>query len=109
MEFLRNRQEKGDSRAASYFLTNTGATEGDFTLQTEYIHNASLQSKLYFSSFNAHFGVLRGAHIGNLADLEEALKKRISHFIQKIIFRIKLMLLFKKLIIICLSGKHRFF
>ena len=68
-------KKKGDSRAASYFLTNTGATEGDFALQTEYIHNASLQSKLYFSSFNAHFGVLRGAHIGNLADLEEALKK----------------------------------
>ena len=68
-------KKKGDSRAASYFLTNTGATEGDFALQTEYIHNTSLKSKLYFSSFNAHFGVLRGAHIGNLADLEEALRK----------------------------------
>ena len=68
-------KKKGDSRAASYFLTNTGATEGDFALQTEYIHKKSLKSKLYFSSFNAHFGVLRGAHIGNLADLEEALKK----------------------------------
>ena len=66
-------KKKGDSRAASYFLTNTGAEEGDFTLQTEYSHNASLKSKLFFSSFNAHLGVLRGAHIGNLADLEEAL------------------------------------
>mgnify|MGYP001157069433 CR=1 FL=1 len=68
-------KKKGDSRAASYFLTNTGATEGDFAIQTVYSHNTSLQSKLYFSSFNAHLGVLRGAHIGNLADLEEALKK----------------------------------
>ena len=76
-------KKKGDSRAASYFLTNTGATEGDFALQTEYIHNASLQSKLYFSSFNAHFGVLRGAHIGNLADLEEALKKKDKPFYTK--------------------------
>ncbi len=68
-------KKKGDARAASYFLTNTGATEGDFAIQTVYSHNASLQSKLYFSSYNAHLGVLRGAHIGNLADLEESLKK----------------------------------
>ena len=68
-------KKKGDNRAASYHLTNTGATEGDFALQTVYSHNASLKSKLYFSSFNAHLGVLRGAHIGNLADLAEALLK----------------------------------
>ena len=68
-------KKKGDSRAASYFLTNTGAVEGDFAVQAEYNHNASLKSKLFFSSFNANYGVLRGAHIGNLADLEEALVK----------------------------------
>jgi iron complex outermembrane receptor protein len=68
-------KKKGDSRAASYYLTNTGAVEGDFALQTEYKHNASLKSELFFSSFNAHLGVLRGAHIGNLTDLEEALAR----------------------------------
>ncbi len=68
-------KKKGDSQAASYYLTNTGAVEGDFALQTEYNHNASLKSELFFSSFNAHFGVLRGAHIGNLTDLEEALAR----------------------------------
>ena len=68
-------KKKGDSRAASHYLTNSGAIEGDFALQTEYSHNTTLKSKLYFSSFNAHLGVLRGAHIGNLADLEEALIK----------------------------------
>ncbi len=76
-------KKKGDSRAASYFLTNTGAVEGDYSFQTEYSHNTSLKSKLYFSSFNAHFGVLRGAHIGNLADLEEALKKDEPFYTKK--------------------------
>ena len=66
-------KKKGDSQAASYYLTNTGVVEGDFALQTKYNHNASLKSELFFSSFNAHLGVLRGAHIGNLTDLEEAL------------------------------------
>ena len=68
-------KKKGDSQAASYYLTNTGVVEGDFALQTEYNHNASLKSELFFSSFNAHLGVLRGAHIGNLTDLEEALAR----------------------------------
>jgi iron complex outermembrane receptor protein len=66
-------KKKGDSRAAAYYLTNTGAVEGDFSLQMEYTHNTALKSELFFSSFNAHLGVLRGAHIGNLTDLEEAL------------------------------------
>ena len=75
-------KKKGDSRAAAYYLTNTGAVEGDFSLQMEYTHNTALKSDFFLSSFNAKLGVLRGAHIGNLTDLEEALTRSAPFYTQ---------------------------
>jgi iron complex outermembrane recepter protein len=75
-------KKKGDSRASDYYLTNTGSSEGDLALQLEYAHNPLWKSEVYISSFNARLGVLRGAHIGNLTDLEEALTREKPFYTQ---------------------------
>ena len=63
----------GDQRAPDYYLTNTGHREGDLAVQLAKFINPRLTARLYYSLFNAEIGVLRGSHIGNLSDLEEAI------------------------------------
>ena len=62
----------GDRFTPSYFLTNTGNREYDGSLQLEKSISDKTFSTLYLSSFNSQLGILRGSHIGNLNDLEEA-------------------------------------
>ena len=73
-------KKSGDSRTSKYFLRNTGNQEANMALQFEKVWNTKWHSDLYFSSFNAELGVLRGSHIGNLTDLEEALVRDIPFF-----------------------------
>lgn len=65
----------GDTKAADYFLTNTGRREGDFAFQLEKKISDKWFTSLYYSMFNVNTGILRGAHIGNTTDLEEALTR----------------------------------
>mgnify|MGYP004001753803 FL=1 len=44
--------------------------------------NKNWLSDLYFSSFNADYGILRGSHIGNLTDLEEAFERDVPFYTQ---------------------------
>ena len=73
-------KKSGDNRTSKYFLRNTGNQEANIALQFEKFWNKKWFSDLYFSSFNAEFGVLRGSHIGNLTDLEEALERDVPFF-----------------------------
>jgi len=73
-------KKSGDNRTSKYFLRNTGNQEANIALQFEKTWNKKWYSDLYFSSFNAEFGVLRGSHIGNLTDLEEALERDVPFF-----------------------------
>ncbi len=73
-------KKSGDNRSSEYFLRNTGNQEANIALQFEKSWNRKWFSELYFSSFNAEFGVLRGSHIGNLTDLEEALERDVPFF-----------------------------
>ena len=73
-------KKSGDNRTSKYFLRNTGNKEANVALQFERSWNKKWYSDLYFSSFNAEFGVLRGSHIGNLTDLEEALERDVPFF-----------------------------
>ncbi|THH41944.1 TonB-dependent receptor [Neolewinella litorea] len=63
----------GDRRAPDYYLTNTGQREGDFALQAAKFISPKLTARGYYSLFNAEIGVLRGSHVGNLSDLQEAI------------------------------------
>ncbi len=73
-------KKSGDNHSAEYFLRNTGHQEANIALLLEKSWSKKLLTEIYFSSFNAEFGVLRGSHIGNLSDLEEALQRTVPFF-----------------------------
>lgn len=73
-------KKSGDKTTPDYFLRNTGAQEANFAIQLEKSFSEKLSTQLYFSSFNTDLGVLRGSHIGNLKDLQEAFQRTIPFF-----------------------------
>lgn len=75
-------KKSGDHHTPDYFLRNTGTEEAHIALQLEKELTKKWKSDLYFSSFNAEIGILRGAHIGNLTDLEKALTRNEPFFTQ---------------------------
>ena len=62
----------GDRRSSRYFLNNTGSEEANISIQLEKSWNNKFFLDFYASTFNTKIGVLKGLHIGNLTDLEEA-------------------------------------
>lgn len=70
----------GDRKTPDYFLNNTGVREANFSMQLEKSWNDQLFVKLYGSTFNTQLGILRGSHVGNLTDLEEALTREVPFF-----------------------------
>ncbi len=70
----------GDRKTPDYYLNNTGVEEASFSLQLEKSWKEKLFLNFYASSFNTRLGVLRGSHIGNLTDLEQALVREIPFF-----------------------------
>lgn len=73
---------RGDQRAPDYVLTNTGRQEVNAALQLARFHNERWTSRFYYSIFNANIGVLRGSHIGNLTDLQDAIGRPEPFFTQ---------------------------
>ncbi len=65
----------GDMKSADYYLTNTGKREGDLAVQLEKKISGKWRTSLYYSLYNTNIGILRGSHIGNTTDLEEALSR----------------------------------
>lgn len=70
----------GDQQAPDYYLTNTGRREGNAAMQLAKFINPRMTARLYYSLFSANVGVLRGSHIGNLSDLEEAIGRTVPYF-----------------------------
>ncbi len=73
----------GDRHTPNYFLTNTGFEEANMSLQLEKSWRDKLFAKFYASTFNTELGVLRGSHIGNLTDLENALERDVPFFTEE--------------------------
>lgn len=61
----------GDQKAPNYFLTNTGSTEANLSLQIEKKLSKQWESKWYASTFNTILGVLRGSHVTLGTDTED--------------------------------------
>ncbi len=76
-------KKNGDRRAADYLLRNTGTQEANIAIQLEKSLSAKWHSEAYISSFNTGLGILRGSHIGNLTDLQEALAREVPFFTEK--------------------------
>jgi len=70
----------GDQQTPDYYLTNTGRREGNAAVQLARFINPQWTARLYYSLFTANVGVLRGSHIGNLSDLEEAIGRDRPYF-----------------------------
>lgn len=69
----------GDLHTANYYLNNTGLHEANLALQVEKnLNNWRLEG--YYSLFSNKIGVLRGAQIGNLTDLERALSRETPFY-----------------------------
>ncbi|MFK8004780.1 MAG: TonB-dependent receptor [Saprospiraceae bacterium] len=66
-------KRQGDNRTPNYFLTNTGKQENNIALQVEKDFHSKWKTDFYYSLFNTKIGILRGSHIGNLTDLQEAI------------------------------------
>ena len=67
----------GDRQTPNYYLRNTGSQERNIALQLEKKLSDHWHNSLYYSYFNTQIGVLRGSHIGNTTDLEQALQSDI--------------------------------
>ena len=70
----------GDRKTPDYYLNNTGIQEANFAVQLEKSWKEKLFVNLYGSTFNTRLGILRGSHIGNLTDLEEALVNEVPFY-----------------------------
>ena len=70
----------GDRQTPNYYLTNTGKREYNLALQMEKKLKPRWRMKLYYSFFNTEIGILRGSHIGNLTDLQEAFLREEPFF-----------------------------
>ncbi len=70
----------GDNYAPDYYLTNTGKTELNFSGQLNKTIKKKWFNELYFSVFNTNIGILRGSHIGNISDLDEAIGREEPFF-----------------------------
>ncbi len=64
----------GNIRTPDYRLDNTGLREWNYAA-TVGIQRESWQADVRFSHFFSDIGVFRGAHIGNLTDLQDAIRR----------------------------------
>ncbi len=66
----------GNLKAPNYFLANTGVREHNFSYEVGY-KKERYGINLFYSQFNTELGIFRGAHIGNLTDLENAIQSEV--------------------------------
>lgn len=66
----------GDIHAPDYVLSNTAFSERNFSVNLGY-KTKHLHFNFFTSRFNTNLGIFRASHIGNLTDLQLALKSKI--------------------------------
>lgn len=69
----------GNARTPDYWLHNTGVRELNYSFHAGY-QREKTKADIYFSAFNTEIGIFWGAHIGNLTDLENAIKSKTPLF-----------------------------
>lgn len=70
----------GDLSAPAYYLRNTGSRELGFSAFAYPAASDNWKQKYYYSFVYAGPGILRGAHVSNLTDLEEAIVRDTPFF-----------------------------
>ena len=74
----------GDKKTPTYFLNNTGYEEANFSVNLQKSWREKLFLDIYGSTFNTNLGILRGAHVGNINDVNNAFKAEIPHLTDSI-------------------------
>lgn len=64
----------GNARTRDYWLMNSGIEEYNFSAAAGW-QQAHRGIEFFYSNFNTKLGIFRGAHIGNVTDLEQAIKR----------------------------------
>ncbi len=64
----------GDIRTPDYFLKNTGVKEINYSAAVG-LQREHWNTEVFFSQFFTDIGIYRGAHIGNLTDLDNAIQR----------------------------------
>ncbi len=64
-------KKAGNIKTPDYYLSNSGFEEKNFSWALQYSWK-KIKTELFYSQFNTDIGVFKGAHIGNLSDLEKA-------------------------------------
>ncbi len=76
-------KKRGDLKTPDYNLTNTGNREQNIAFQINKTINSALSFDAFYSLFNNQNALLRGAHIGNITDLENAFIREIPFFTEE--------------------------
>ncbi len=63
-------KRSGDLSTPDYYLNNTGQRQLSGSITAEYEISQDFKTELDYSIFDTELGILRGAHISNLSDLE---------------------------------------
>lgn len=72
----------GDLKTPGYYLRNTGVREFSTGMLWRKKISNRLENTLNYNYFHTTIGILRGAHIGNVTDLQEALGRNQPFFTQ---------------------------
>jgi iron complex outermembrane receptor protein len=68
-------KKAGNSKAPDYYLKNTGFQEKNFSAALGY-QKSNFGTEIFYSKFNSKLGILSAAHIGNITDLEKAIRSK---------------------------------
>ncbi len=71
---------QGDTQSPGYLLKNTGIREQNLALQFQKQFSEKWKTEAYYSLFSTNIGILRGAHIGNITDLQQAIGREEPFF-----------------------------
>lgn len=64
-------KKAGNFKTADYYLKNSGATEADFSVTTNF-KKQHYGAEIYYSRFHNKVGIFEGSHVGNVSDLYAA-------------------------------------
>jgi len=63
-------KQAGNLKSADYYLENSGMQETNFSAALGY-NTEYLETEVYYSHFQTELGIFKGAHFGNLTDLQD--------------------------------------
>lgn len=80
-------KKAGNIKTPSYYLSNSGFEEKNFSWSAQYAYK-NFKTEVFYSQFNTDIGVFKGAHIGNLSDLEKAFSASVPFYTSSFSYKI---------------------